>query len=378
MSWKIITEETGKLTNKKVLLRLDLNVPLSDGKIVDNFKIEKVLTTIGFLQKEGAKIIILSHLGGDGQKSLLPVCEYLKKFFVVSFLTDIFSDEGRKKISGLQAGEIVVLENLRRYAGEKENNSDFTKQLASLGDLYVNEAFAVSHRHHSSIVGLPQLLKSFGGPEFAKEIKELANISQTGFPRLFILGGNKLQTKIPFIEKFLEMADFVLVGGALANDFFKAQGLEIGESLASQERIVSDDLLQNKKIILPEDVVVAGHQGVSIKKPKAVKKDERIVDVGPQTLRTWRDLIKNSKFALWNGPLGDYLNGFSEATFELIRALTDNKIEVIAGGGDTEHCISQLGLEEKFDFISTGGGAMLEFVATGTLAGIEALNNSPL
>jgi len=378
MSWKIITEETGKLTNKKILLRLDLNVPISDGKIVDNFKIEKVLTTIGFLQKEGAKIIILSHLGGDGQADLLPVCEYLKKFFAVSFITDIFSDEGRKKISGLQAGEIVILENLRRYAGEQENNPDFTKRLASLGDLYVNEAFAVSHRCHSSIVGLPQFLKSFCGPEFASEIKELANISQTGFPRLFILGGNKLQTKIPFIEKFLEKANFILVGGALANDFFKAQGLEIGESLASQERIVSDDLLQNKKIILPEDVVVAGPQGVSVKKPKAVKKGERIVDVGPQTMGTWRDLIKNSKFALWNGPLGDYLDGFSEATFELIRALTDNEIEAIAGGGDTEHCISQLGLEEKFDFISTGGGALLEFVAEGTLAGIEALNNSPL
>jgi phosphoglycerate kinase len=190
---------------------------------------------------------------------------------------------------------------------------------------------------------------------------------------LFILGGNKLQNKIPFIKKFLEMADFVLVGGALANDFFKAQGLEIGESLVSQDKIVSDDLLQNKKIILPEDVIVKSPQGINVKKPHTVKKGENIVDVGPQTMEIWRDLIKDSNFALWNGPLGDYLNGFSDATFELIRALTDNQLEVIAGGGDTEHCISQLGLEEKFDFISTGGGALLEFVATGTLAGIEAL-----
>jgi len=371
-----IVEQQGKLKNKKVLLRLDLNVPIEEGKVIDNFKIEKILTTVGFLKREGAKIIILSHIGRDGSESLLPVFEYMKKFFDVLFIEDVFAVSQNKKIKEMQAGDIVMLENLRRYKEETNSDLEFTKKLASLGNIYVNEAFAVSHRQHSSIVRLPKLLESFLGPVFINEIEELKRVFQTSHPRLFVLGGNKLKTKIPFIRKFLKTADVIFVGGALANDIFKARGFNMEGSLVSGEDFDFNGLLENKKIILPIDVLVERQGEVIVRKPNEVAGDERVVDAGPQTILQLQELINHSKFVLWNGPLGYYIQGFSDATFELIRAIADSKAESIAGGGDTEHCISNLGLEEKFDFISTGGGAMLEFVATGTLPGIEAMKNS--
>lgn len=370
---KIITGQKGKLKGLKVLLRLDLNVPLEDGRIRDNFKIEKIITTIGFLKREGAKIIILSHIGRSGLDSLTPVCEYLKKFFAIDFAGDIFNDNVEGAISKMRAGEIIMLENLRQYEGEKNNELRFAEKLASLGDLYVNDAFAVSHRPHASIVGLPKLLDSYFGPLFERELEELKRISLSARPRLFVLGGDKSKTKMSFARKFLEMADFVFVGGALANDFFKSRGFETGKSLVSGEDFNGRDWLENERIILPVDVIVESGRGVLTKKPNEVLPDERIEDAGPETVLRLKKIIGNSKFVLWNGPLGDCPRGFSDATFEFIRALAEGKAEVIVGGGDTEHCISKLGLEEKFDFISTGGGALLEFVATGTLAGIEAI-----
>ena len=372
---KVITEQKGKLKNKKILLRLDLNVPIENKKIIDNFKIEKALTTIGFLQREGAKIIILSHIGRGGSESLLPVYEYLRNFFEVTFIKDIFDDNTKKTVSKMQSGAVLMFENLRKFEGERQNDLDFTEKLVSLGDIYVNEAFAVSHREHSSIVGLPKLMRSYYGPIFMDEIKELKRVFRADSSWLFVLGGNKLQTKVPYIRKFLKIADIIFVGGALANDFFRAKGFEVGRSLVSEKECDLNDLLNNEKIILPKDVVVENSQGVFVKRFNEVLKDDKIVDAGPQTILQLQKLIDNSKSILWNGPLGDYLKGFSDATFELIRAIADSQIESVVGGGDTEHCISKLGLEEKFDFISTGGGAMLEFVVTGTLPGIEAMKD---
>ncbi len=372
---KSISEQKGKLKNKRVLLRLDLNVPIEDGKIVDNFKIEKILTTVGFLKREGAKIIILSHIGRGGSDSLLPVSEYMKKFFDIFFIEDIFEDSQIKKIEEMEAGDIVMIENLRRFKEEKDNDLEFTKKLASLGDIYVNEAFAASHRSHSSIVGLPKLMESFFGPVFINEIEELKRVFQAGSPRLFVLGGNKLKTKIPFIRKFLKTADFIFVGGALANDAFRAKGFDMSGSLVSEEDFDFSDLLENKKIIFPVDVLVERQGEIVVKRPNEVLGNESVMDAGPETVLQLQKLIKNSRFVLWNGPLGYYTRGFSDATFELIRSITGSNAESIAGGGDTEHCISKLGLEEKFDFISTGGGAMLEFVAEGTLVGIDVIKN---
>jgi len=372
---KVINEQKGKLTGKKILLRLDLNVPMEAGKIIDNFKIEKILTTISFLQTEGAKIIILSHLGREKTTSLFPVCEYLNKFFQVEFIKDIFADDSIDKIKEMSAGDIILLENLRQFQGEEKNDSQFVKKLASFGDIYVNEAFAVSHRSHGSVVGLPKLMESYLGPVFVNEIEELKRVSDAVSPRLFILGGSKLKTKLPFIKKFLKMADNIFIGGALANDIFKKQGLEVGQSLVSDGSFDLTGLLKNEKIILPIDVVVQGQKNVSVKKISEVSFEEKIVDIGPQTSLELQKLIKNSKFVLWNGPLGNYEKGFSDATFKAVQDLAESRAVVFAGGGETEHCISQLGLEEKFDFISTGGGAMLEFLAEGTLPGIEAVES---
>jgi len=373
---KVITEKTGKLKGVKVLLRLDLNVPIAEGVVTDNFKVEAVITTINFLKKEGAKVIIISHIGRDPLNSLFSVYEYLRKFFEVTFIKDIFSNESTEVISGMQAGDIVMFENLRSFSGEKENESSFTSKLASFGDIYVNDAFAVSHREHGSIIGLPKIMESYFGLLFVKEVNELKAVSKVSSPKLFVLGGNKLGTKIPFIQKFLKVADKIFVGGALANDIFKAKGFEVGTSLISEKSFDLRELLDNKKIILPIDVVVDSPRGVFVKKSNQVLEDERIVDAGQETVSMIEDLVDCSKFILWNGPLGDYPKGFSDGTFGLIRALASSKGESIVGGGDTEHCISNLGLEENFDFISTGGGAMLEFVANGTLVGIEAIEKS--
>ena len=375
---KFITEQQGKLKGKRILLRLDLNTPLENEKIIDNFKIEKIITTIGFLKREGAKIIILSHIGRNQTDSLVPVCDYLKTFFETEFAEDIFSDITKTAIADMRDGDVLMFENLRKYDGEKNNDLEFAKQLASFGDIFVNDAFAVSHRAHASIAGLPKLMKSYFGLLFEREIEELGRVTKSVCPRLFILGGNKLETKLPLIKKILETeyADFIFVGGALANNFFRAKGFEIGRSLVSEKDFELGALLQNNsKIILPVDVIVENATGVLIKKPTEVLPDEKIVDAGPETVSLLKDKINAAKFILWNAPLGDYPQGFADATLEIIRALAEGKAETIAGGGDTEHCISKLGLEEKFDFISTGGGAMLEFVATGTLPGIEAIEN---
>ncbi|MEA2112995.1 MAG: phosphoglycerate kinase [Patescibacteria group bacterium] len=368
-----IFEQKGNLKNKKVLLRLDLNVPVVDGVIVDNFKIEKILTTIGFLKKEGSKIIILSHIGRDGSESLLCVSDYLKKFFEIIFIKDIFNYEQNKKISNMQSGDIVLIENIRQFREEKENDNEFSKKISSLGDIYVNEAFAASHRKHSSIIGLPKFMESFFGPVFINEVEELKRVFQSSSPKLFILGGNKLKTKIPFIRKFLDIADVVFVGGALANDVFKSKGFDMRGSLTSGEDFDFGNLLENEKVVLPTDVLVEKQGKVSLKSPNEVLGNESIMDAGPKTISELEKIIKKSKFILWNGPLGYYTKGFSDATFDLIRLITESNAESIAGGGDTEHCISNLGLEDKFDFISTGGGAMLEFISEGTLVGVEAI-----
>ncbi|MFH1402104.1 MAG: phosphoglycerate kinase [Patescibacteria group bacterium] len=371
---KTILEQKGNLKEKKVLLRLDLNTPIVNGEVADNFRIKKILPTIEFLKKEGARIIILSHIGQDTD-SLMPVYSYLRKFFEVKFVKDIWGDEASIAVSDMRDGDIIMFENLRKDDGEKNNDLKFARHLSSFGDIYVNDAFSISHRKHTSIVGLPVLMKSYFGLLFERECEELERISKSARPKLFVLGGNKGETKLPFVKKFLEneQADFIFVGGSLANEFFKMKGLVVGKSLVSDKDLGLNELLDNPKIILPADVVVENSRQVFIKKPNEVLKDEIIVDAGPETILQLRELIGKSKFVLWNGPMGDYTKGFIDSTFEFIKIVAESNIESVAGGGDTVFCISKTGLKDKFDFLSTGGGAMLEFIATGTLVGIEAI-----
>jgi len=368
-------KEIKNLSGKKVILRADLNVPIKDGKVVDDFRIKKVIPTILYLQKKGAKVIIISHIGDDGAKSLAPVALAIKKYVkAIEFIkTPIFSDETEKRINLLKKGEVILLENLRTETGEKKNSPSFARALSRYGEIYVNDAFSVCHREHASVVGITKYLPGYAGLQLVNEIENLSKVFNPSHPFLFILGGSKFETKIPLIKKFLRSADNLFIGGAIANDFFKAKGYEVGISLVGENNFQISALIKSKNLILPIDVVASKNDKNCIVKPSEVMPDESIVDLGPNTVELLKDLINKSGFILWNGPLGKYENGFGGGTEELLKIISKSKAENVIGGGDTVALISKLKIENKLGFVSTGGGATLEFLAKGTLPGIRAL-----
>ncbi len=362
------------IRGKKVLLRLDLNVPVRDGKVADDFRIKKSIPTIELLRSLGAKIIIISHCEGKESTTLKPAFEYfLEKKFDISFVESYVDEKTVEIVNALPEGGMVLFENLRIYAGEKENDSVFAKSLADLADIYVNEAFSASHRAHASIVGIPKYLPSYMGMLFESEIEHLSKTFSPPKPFLFILGGAKFDTKIPLIKKFLEIADFIFVGGALANNFFRDLGYPVGASVVSEGDFGLKEMFSSGKIILPIDVVVKNKETISIKNPKDIKDGDIMIDAGVETLMKLKEIVGASKYVLWNGPLGNFEIGFKEGTLELAKIISENTAESVVGGADTLAAIASLDLEDKFGFVSSGGGAMLDFLANGTLPGIEAL-----
>ncbi len=340
--------ELKNLRGKTALVRVDFNVPILNGKVLDDFRIRKALPTIKFLLQKGAKIILITHLGKDGSESLKPIINH---FF---------------KISKYPKQNVSFFDNIRKFPGEIKNDKKFAQELAKLGDIYVNEAFSVSHREHASVVSLPRLLSAYAGLQFKAEIKNLSKVMKNPrHPFLYIAGGAKFSTKLPLLKKFLRLADFVFVGGSLANDFLKAKGYEVGKSLVSENVSGIKSIANNKKINLPEDAVI---------------KDEAIIDIGKESVKSLEDLIKRSRLILWNGPLGRYEDGGGYATKKIIKFILKQKgKEIIIGGGDLVSLIPKKFIAPKAQslkpglFISTGGGAMLAFLATGTLSGIKAL-----
>lgn len=372
----------------KALTRVDFNVPLKNGRVVDDFRIRMVLPTIKFLREKGAKVILLSHLEtNEGENiSLKPVADHLNKLGMATIFIGNLKNAHEVIEDELSDGSVALLENLRFFDGEKKNEPRFAKELASLGDIFVNEAFPCSHRTHASIVGITKSLPGYAGLQFEKEVTNLSRAFNPAHPFLFILGGAKFKTKIPLIEKFANSADFVFVGGALANDFFKARGYEVGQSLISKGAIDLAAYADNPKVTIPIDIVDSKN---NIWLADKLPADEKIMDAGPKTLELLKAKIAESKFILWNGPLGMYEDGFKGPTFELAKMVGEatqngqadgkvNKVQSIVGGGDTVAAIAELGTENQFTFVSTGGGAMLDFLAKGTLPGIEALNNSEI
>jgi len=363
------------LSGKKVVLRVDFNVPIKNGVVLDDFRIKKSIPTISFLQKKGAKIVIIAHLGEEGKESLLPIATKLKKYIKgVDFIsTSIFSDETEKKVNMMKKGEVVLLENLRREIGEKKNSPSFARALSRYGEIYVNDAFSVSHREHASIVGITKYLPGYAGLQFIAEIENLSKVFTPTHPFLFILGGAKFDTKIPLIKKFQRQADNIFIGGAIANDFFKARGYEVGVSLVGDSNFQIPALLKAKNLILPIDVEVTKNSKNRFTKPSEVLPDECIVDIGPESVQVLKDLINKASFILWNGPLGKYETGYSGATEEILKIISKSKAKSVIGGGDTTALISKLKIEDKLGFVSTGGGATLDFLSKGTLPGIRVL-----
>ncbi len=341
------------LRGKKILVRVDFNVPVKDGRVEDDFRIRKALPTIEFLLKKNpGKIILVTHLGKDGSESLTPV---EKRFF------EIFRGPKSK---------IEFFENVRKFPGESENNPSFARQMSAMADIYVNEAFSVSHRAHASIVSVPKFLPAYAGFQLEEEVKNLSKaFKNPKHPFLFILGGAKFSTKVPLIKKYLKLADYVFVGGAILNVLLRAKGYEIGRSLYEAPGFDLKKILANKKLILPVDVLVEKDGVLENKKISEVAKGDFIVDIGKESVQELAPYIKKSKLILWNGPLGKD----SGATKKVLKMVGGAAAVSIIGGGDTVQIISEMKMEKKFSFVSTGGGATLEFLAKGTLPGIKVL-----
>jgi phosphoglycerate kinase len=376
ISLRKIQDIKSELKGVRVLCRIDLNVPIkTSGIVLSDFRIKAALPTIELLQNAGAKVILISHIGRKQEESLRSVANYMIQNLGVKmeFIPSIFGEEIETKIEEMKNGDIIMLENLRSDEGEKENHNLFTKELAEHGDIYVNDAFSVSHRNHASITGLSKELPAFAGLQLQKEIEHLS-LNGKKHPFLFVLGGAKFETKAPLVKRFLDDADDIYIGGALAHDFYKAKGYEIGKSL--HYKSVGEEMFQEDKIILPTDVLVENGARTNHKQASEVLHNDTIVDMGTDSLKDLKNLSSRARTILWNGPLGWYEKGYDKATREYVEFLAKSSAEVMVGGGDTVNLIEKIGLIDQFYFVSTGGGAMLEFLEKGTLVGLENLKES--
>jgi phosphoglycerate kinase len=354
------------LRGKRVLVRVGFDVPIENGVVSDDVRIRESLPTIEYLRGCGAKIILIAHIGRSKENTLAPVAEALRKYVPVTFLRDCISDAAVSATHTIKESECLLLENLRGYGGETTNDVGFAMSLAKLGDIFVNEAFSNSHRPHASIIGVPLHLPSYAGIAFAKEVKELTRVLvEPTSPSVFVFGGAKFD-KRDLIKKFMKLYDMVFVCGA--------RGVNVGASLVGEMPLTDVEIIHSDKVLLPKDVRVQSLGGETrIDSPNRIHPTDVIMDIGPTSVDAMLDALSNNGTLLWNGPLGFYERGFTDATEAFARGVAEIGCCSIVGGGDTVAAIEQLGLNEKFTHVSTAGGAMLEFLEKGTLPGIEAL-----
>ncbi len=377
---------------KRVLLRVDYNVPLKEGKVEDDTRIRASLPTLRHLLENGAKVILCSHLGRPKGKrvaelSLKPVAERLSQLLKseVTFVEDCVGEEVEKKVSELREGEVVLLENLRFHPGETKNDPEFSKALARLCEAYVNDAFSVSHRAHASVVGVAKLVEEkAAGLQLLKEVEHLSKVLESPErPFVAVIGGAKIEGKIEVLKNLLARVDKLLVGGAMANTFLKALGVEVGSSFYESERLELAkevlDLAQARgvKVFLPVDAVVArGEDGEGLRETAVseISPEEAVYDIGPETVRLFSRALEGAKTVVWNGPLGLFERSpFSKGTVSVARAIAALNALTVAGGGDTLSAIKKAGVTYGFSYLSTGGGAFLEFLEGKELPGIEVL-----
>lgn len=364
------------LEGVRVLVRVDFNVPIKNGLVVDDFRIKSAFPTIDYLREKGAKVILIGHLESNepSENTFKPVAEHINKLGKEVIFVANLRNANTIIENEMKNGDCVLLENLRHDEGEKKNDPKFAKALASLADIYVNDAFSVSHRAHASVVGVPILIPSYAGFQLEKEVKNLSKAFDPAHPFIFILGGAKFETKLPLLDKFMKIADNVFVGGALATDFFKEKGYEVGISLVSKGDFDLTNYANNSKLLLPVDITT--QEGL-IKPVDGLLSTDNSMDCGPKTIVLLQEKVNEAKFILWNGPLGIYENGYKTSTLQLAKMIAERSgnVESLVGGGDTLAAIAENHDEDKFTFVSTAGGAMLDFLANGTLAGIEALQS---
>ncbi len=363
------------VSGKRVIVRTSLDVPIKEGVVQNAFRIEKAMPTINHLLQGGARVILLTHVGRDPKNSTLPLLEPLRQYCAVTHVDAVLGEAVESAVEHMQECSVLLLGNLRAHTEEEENSESFAKELALYADVYVNDAFAVSHRAHASIVGIPKYIPGYAGLTFMEEYTELSKALTPEQPSLFILGGAKFETKSPLIEQFSHKYSHTFIGGALANDFLKAKGCEVGTSLVSPVDLKGNPLLLEERILLPVDMIARGEHEAHVAVCNTMQADEKILDVGPESISMLEPYIKEAKTILWNGPLGNYEAGFDDATKACARLVAESDAYSIVGGGDTVAAIESLGLSESFGFLSTSGGAMLEFLEKRTLPGIEALNS---
>lgn len=368
-----ITELTD-IYGMRVIVRAALDVPIVDGVAEDHFRIQRALPTLTHLVERGARVILLTHIGRDPKNSTKPLETLLKKYLPISYVDGVVGEKVEGAIAHMKEGTVLLLENLRSCPEEEANDAHFAETLASYGFFYVNDAFAVSHREHASIVGVPQHLPSFAGLTFLEEYDALSKAFAPEHPSLFILGGAKFETKAPLVKAYAQSYTNTFIGGALANDFLKARGLEVGASLLSDTSLAGDPIVHEPNIILPCDMTVVSPAETRTATAEGVKKDEKIVDAGPLTIASLAPYIREAKTILWNGPLGYYEGGHDAGTKACAKLVAESDAFTIVGGGDTIASIESLGLQDSFGFLSTAGGAMLEFLEKKTLPGIDALS----
>jgi phosphoglycerate kinase len=385
------------VAGKRVLVRVDMNVPMRDGVITDTNRIDKVLPTIRSLVSKKARVIILSHFDRPKGKripemSLKPVAQKMDDLLrcaEVQFVDDCIGPEVEKAVCGLQDGDVLFIENLRFYPGEEANDPDFTKALASLGDVYVNEAFSSSHRAHASIEAITRLLPSYAGYLVGAEIDALTRaLDDPKRPVAAVVGGAKVSTKISVLNNLVTKFDCIIIGGGMANTFFHAQGMDVGKSLCERDfadtarEIMAAAEKSGCEIMLPSDAVVAKEFAAGAKNEvcalNAIPADAMILDVGPQTVKALSRKLDSLHTLLWNGPLGAFeIEPFGEGTFALARKAAQltktGSLVTVAGGGDTVAALNAAGVGKDFTYVSTAGGAFLEWLEGKELPGVAAL-----
>ena len=385
------------LKGKKVLLRVDLNVPMKNGAITETSRIEKIIPTIKLLLEKQAKIIIISHIGRPKGKvvegmSLKPISEKLSFLLKkeVLFNKNVINENTLLEINKISNGSIMMLENIRFNKGEESNDSEFSKKISTLGDIYINDAFSCSHRLHASVEGITKHIPSYFGLQIIEEIKALKKItSEIEKPISLIIGGSKISTKIKIINNLIKKFNNIIIVGGMANTMLKHTGINVGKSICEYEcgplikEIIENSKKYNCEIILPKDVIVSESLNGSGKEKNIneIDENEMILDIGSKTISSIEKVINNSETVLWNGPAGYFENpNFQNGTkkiLELISQKTNNdKIFSVAGGGETVAAINKFKKFDSFTFVSTAGGAFLEYLEGKTLPAIKALNQN--
>ena len=382
------------LEGKTLFLRVDFNVPLTGSRVVDDTRIRAVLPTLELAVQSRARVVLASHLGRpDGRPrvefSLRPIAHYLSQLVGrdVGFAEDCVGPTVASEAEGLRLGGLLLLENLRFHQGETRNDPEFTRQLCSWAQEYVNDAFGAAHRAHSSTVGVPQALgKGAAGLLMDKELRHLSQVLfEPRHPVVAILGGAKISDKIEVIENFLRFTDSILIGGGMAFTFLKAQGVSVGKSLVEEDglelasQLIRDAESAGVSLRLPVDHVVAPEReaGIPCQLKREISGDEMALDVGPGTLEEFRKEISRAKTIIWNGPLGVFeIDEFATGTLEVARAVAQSRAFSVVGGGDSVAAVRKAGVADQITHLSTGGGASLEFLAGKKLPGVDILTES--